>query len=66
MRNPFLRSSRPADAEPNADHSLVHLHIQDYDKSEVSEFLDESIRMKEQPFTSTEESIGAGSPDNLL
>jgi hypothetical protein len=34
--------------------------------SEGSEFLDDAIRMKDQPLQYTEESIAVGSPEHLL
>jgi hypothetical protein len=43
-----------------SNHELTH------DMSEGSEFLDDAIRMRDQPLMYTEESIAAGSPPNLL
>lgn len=34
--------------------------------TEGSEFLDDALRMKEQPLMLTEISVGVGSPDDLL
>ena len=34
--------------------------------SEGSEFLDDAIRMKDQPLMNTEESVTAGGPEDLL
>ena len=58
--------SKPGD-EPDK-HALVQVQEQ-YNITEGGEFLDDALRMKEQPLTyseSTEESIAAGSPENLL
>jgi hypothetical protein len=64
--NHFLQQQDPkVNAEPAAHQHLDvlgHLH----DESEGSEFLDDSLRMKEQPFTNTENSVAPGSPDELL
>ena len=47
-------------------HTLVPFQAPEYNTVEGSEFLDDAIRMKEQPLMHTEESVAAGSPGNLL
>jgi hypothetical protein len=46
-------------------HSIVHNERAHY-VNEGSEFLDDAIRMHDQPFMYTEESVAAGCPENLL
>ena len=45
--------------------TLVPLQNQELNTNEGSEFLDDAIRMKDQPLMYTEESITAGSPKEL-
>ena len=48
------------------EHMLVPIHEPPHNTSEGSEFLDDAIRMEDLAFAHTEESIGVGSPENLL
>jgi hypothetical protein len=52
--------------DQSEEHPLVPLHEPLHNTNEGSEFLDDVIRMKDQPLVYTEESIAAGSPKNLL
>jgi hypothetical protein len=49
-------------------HTVVPLHEDLHHIADGGEFLDDNIRMKEQPFIlmRAEESIAPGSPDDLL
>jgi len=51
---------------PSEEHQLVPLHEPMHNTNEGSEFLDDALRMKDQPMVYTEESMAAGSPGNLL
>jgi len=44
---------------------VVH-RVEDHDSSEGSEFLDDGLRMEDVLLTLPEQSIAAGSPQNLL
>ena len=46
-------------------HTVVH-NEPPHNTNEGSEFLDDAIRMEDLPLMYTEESIAAGSPQNLL
>jgi hypothetical protein len=48
------------------EHTLVPIHEPPHNTTEGSEFLDDAIRMKDQPLVYTEECVAAGSPKNLL
>ncbi len=62
MNDPATRSrSNPIPEDIHVD-GTGHFH----DESEGSEFVDESLRMVEQPFGYSEEHIAPGSPENLL
>jgi hypothetical protein len=47
-------------------YTLVPIREPQHNANEGGEFLDDAIRMKEQPLMYTEESIAAGSPENFL
>ncbi|NII29336.1 hypothetical protein HB364_29925 [Pseudoflavitalea sp. X16] len=51
---------------PSDEHKLVRLHEPPHNTNEGSEFLDDALRMDDEPVVYTEESIAAGSPENLL
>jgi len=51
---------------PSLNHLLVSMHQSTHDTSEGSEFLDDALRMEDLLPIHTEESIAAGSPENLL
>lgn len=51
---------------PSDEHQLVTLHESPHNTSEGSEFLDDALRMEDEPVVYTEQSIAAGSPDSLL
>ena len=46
--------------------TLVAVHEHEHNTSDGSEFLDDALRMKEQPFMYVEKTIAVGSPENLL
>jgi hypothetical protein len=46
-------------------HKPVTIQEPPHNTSEGSEFIDDAIRMKDQPLMRTEESVAAGSPENL-
>ena len=48
------------------EHAVVIVDESHHYITEGSEFLDDAIRMVDQPFVYTEESVAAGSPGNLL
>ncbi len=47
-------------------HTQVLPHELPHNTNEGSEFMDDAIRMKDQPYMYTEESVAAGSPRGLL
>jgi hypothetical protein len=49
-----------------AVHTLVTAQEPPHNTNEGSEFLDDAIRMKDQPLIYTEESVAPGSPENFL
>lgn len=51
---------------PSDEHQLVPLHEPPHNTSEGGEFLDDALRMDDEPVIYTEESVAAGSPENLL
>jgi hypothetical protein len=51
---------------PSDEHQLVPLHEPAHNTNEGSEFLNDALRMEDQPVVYTEESMAAGSPGNLL
>jgi len=51
---------------PSDEHQLVPLHEGPRNTNEGGEFLDDALRMNEQPIIYTEESIAPGSPQNLF
>ncbi len=60
---------QPAPKEPVAEADQQVNAIPEFTNdftSEGSEFLDDAIRTKDQPYLYTEESISAGSPEGLL
>jgi hypothetical protein len=63
----FHNPQKNREEEPDR-HAVVPFHEDLQNIADGSEFLDENIRMKEQPFIlmRAEESIAPGSPDYLL
>jgi len=62
----FHRPAKSRNYE-SAEPALVLFREQEHNTSEGSEFLDDAIRMIDQPLmVHTEESIAAGSPGNFL
>jgi hypothetical protein len=47
-------------------HELIAIHEPPRNTSEGGEFLDDAIRMEDLSLARTEESVAAGSPENLL
>lgn len=65
--NPFFtHHDRKNWRDPSEEHLLVPIHEPPHNTTEGSEFLDDALRMHEQPLIYTEESVAAGSPKNLL
>jgi len=52
-----------AQTEP-VEPALIPFHEHDHNTNEGSEYLDDAIRMVDQPYV--EKSVGVGSPDILL
>ena len=52
--------------DQSVEHLIVSMHQPLHDLSEGGEFLDDALRMEDLPRAHTEESIAAGSPENLL
>jgi len=63
MHFPFLY---PNKSNLQAEHPLIAILQPPHNTSEGSEFLDDAIRMEDLSLTRFEESVAAGSPDNLL
>lgn len=63
---PFLHPVANSLHVPSDEHQLVPLHESPHNTNEGGEFLDDSLRMEDQPVVYTEESIATGSPRNLL
>ena len=62
----FHLPAKNREVEP-AKHTLALFQEPQHNTNEGSEFLDDTIRMKDQPLmVHTEESIAAGSPEYLL
>ena len=62
----FHRPAKSREDEP-AEPELALFRKPEHNTTEGSEFLDDSIRMSDQPLrVHTEESIAAGSPENFL
>jgi len=61
----FLHPDTKNLKDKSAEHPIVHNEPVHY-TNEGSEFLDDAIRMYDQPIMYTEVSVAAGCPDNLL
>jgi len=59
----FLHHSIKDLNDKAGEHTLVLLQEQQHNITEGGEFLDDAIRMKEQPLAYTEVSIAPGSPE---
>lgn len=66
MHIPFLHHPIKSSKHETDEHALIPVHEPPHNTNEGSEFLDDAIRMEDQPLVYTEESIAAGSPENLL
>ena len=62
----FLHHETKDPKDQPDEYLLVSNHEPTHDTSEGSEFLDDAIRMRDQPLMYTEQSIAPGSPPNLL
>jgi hypothetical protein len=64
----FIQNSQKDHKEETAMHTLVPLIEEQHNITDGAEFLDDALRMKEQPFIQmrAEESIAPGGPDGLL
>ena len=65
MNFPFFHSAEKKPDEKTIEGTLVPLEIYEHNITDGSEFIDDALRMKEQPLMYTEESIAAGSPKDL-
>ncbi len=63
--DPFVRN-HPAQSQEDESETLIAVHEHEHNTMEGSEFLDDAIRMKEQPLMYTERTVAVGSPENLL
>ena len=52
--------------DPADQRKLVPLHEPEHNTAEGSEFLDDALRMDDEPVVYTEESVSSGSPKDLL
>ena len=59
-------TNHPAQNPEDEPVPLVAVPEHEHNTSEGSEFLDDALRMKEQPFMYVEKTIAVGSPENLL
>ena len=66
MNIPFFHPQAKKLKDQSVEHLLVSMHLSPHDLSEGGEFLDDALRMEDLPRAHTEESIAAGSPENLL
>ncbi len=62
----FIHHSAKNAGSETGEHILVPLQNQAHNSNEGSEFLDDAIRMKDQPLLYMEESIATGWPENSL
>jgi len=64
----FLQHQQNDQKDETEIHTLIPLHEQTHNITDGGEFLDDALRMKEQPFILMrgEESIAPGGPDGLL
>ncbi len=62
----FLHAATKDQKDQSEEHALVPIHEPPHNTNEGSEFLDDALRMKDQPLMYTEECVAAGSPKNLL
>ena len=62
----FLHPAAHSLSVPSDEHQLVPLHEPAHNTYEGSEFLDDALRMDDEPVVYTEESNAAGSPESLL
>jgi hypothetical protein len=63
--DPFVKH-HPAGNPDDEPETLIALHEHEHNTNEGSEFLDDALRMREQPLQYVEKSIAVGSPENLL
>ena len=66
MNPQFLHPPGKDQKDEQGKDTLVQFQEPPHNTNEGSEFLDDAIRMKDQPLIYTEESVAAGCPDNLL
>ncbi|MBV4355862.1 hypothetical protein [Pinibacter aurantiacus] len=65
MNNFFKHHIPNLEVEPN-EHPLLPLHEHEHNTSEGSEFLDDAIRMHDQPLTGNVDAIAADAGENLF
>jgi hypothetical protein len=66
MNFSFLHPQKKKLKDQSVEQLLVSMHPLLHDLSEGGEFLDDALRMEDLPRAHIEESIAAGSPENLL
>jgi len=66
MNFPFFHPHTKKLKDQPVEQLLVSMHPLLHDLSEGGEFLDDALRMEDLPRAHTEESIAAGSPEDLL
>jgi hypothetical protein len=64
----FIQNPQKDQKDETVMHTLVPLSDEQHNVTDGAEFLDDALRMKEQPFIlmRAEESIAPGGPDGLL
>lgn len=66
MHIPILYHPVKTSKDESDEHPLIPVHEPPHNTNEGSEFLDDALRMKDQPLMYTEESVAAGGRENLL
>ena len=66
MHLPFLYRRPVESKQTTIEHTFDPVHDPNAYTNEGSEFLDDAIRMKDQPLQYTEQCITVGSPEYLL
>lgn len=61
----FFQNTTKKSNDETGKHELVKIEEHEHDITQGGEFLDDAIRMKEQPLMFAEESIAPGSAQNL-
>jgi hypothetical protein len=62
----FFNHHTPGPEVESNEHPLLPLHEQEHNTNEGSEFLDDAIRMRDQPLVRNEDAIAAGAAENIF